>query len=185
VSEENFWLKFSLERDGASLHTLQHNLRASQYSLLVIQAKEDGHESLFGAFTSSPWRRKESWFGTGQSFLFKKTDTLEVYPFTGSDDLVQYCSNQMLAIGGGDWSVDSPFSKNEKKGIGLLVDGDLQGGESYSCATFCNPKLSRRNEFSILNMEVWTLTPCMTALEAEKLEKHKLFVAQNLREATK
>jgi hypothetical protein len=182
VSEQNFWLKFSLELDGCSLKTLLHKMRGSESCLLVIQAKGD-EERIFGSFTSSPWRRHESWYGSGQSFLFKKTDKLEVYPFIGADDMVQYSSAQFLAVGGGDWTVGSPFSEHEKKGIGLLVDGDLQGGESYSSATFCNPALSRQNEFSILNIEVWTLTPCMTELEAEKLEKHKAFVEANLRES--
>lgn len=180
VSEQNFWLKFSLERDGCSLRTLLHKMQGCQSCLLVIQAKGDENH-IFGAYTSNEWRRHDRWFGNGQSFLFKRTETLEVYPFTGSDDMVQYCSSQMMAVGGGDWSVSSPFGDSEATGIGLLLDGDLQGGESYSSATFCNPRLSPSNEFSILNVEVWTLTPCMTDVEAEKLIQHKIFVEANRR----
>jgi hypothetical protein len=177
VSEENFWLKFRLAKDGSSLSQLLNAVASSHYTLLIIQAKDGDASHVFGSFTSTPWRRQSSWFGTGQAFLFKKTDTLEVYPFTGSDDMVQYCSTQMLAVGGGDWGLaNSPFGKRETNGIGLLVDGDLLGGESYSCATFCNPKLSKTNEFTISNLEVWTLTPCMSQDQAEKLESHKLFV---------
>lgn len=182
ISEQNYWLKFSLQRDGASLRTLLHKMRASKYSLIVIQAQDD-KSRVFGAFTGTTWKRSNNgWYGTGESFLFKQTDTLEVYPFTGSDDMVQYCSSQMLAVGGGDWQLASPFGKNETKGIGLLVDGDLQGGETHSSATFCNPKLARRNEFAIFNLEVWTLTPCMALHEAEKLEARILFVEQNRRD---
>jgi hypothetical protein len=180
VSEQNFWLKFSLERDGCSLRTLLHKMQGCQSCLLVIQAKGDENH-IFGAYTSNEWRRHDRWYGNGQSFLFKRNETLEVYPFTGSDDMVQYCSAQMMAVGGGDWSVSSPFGDTEATGIGLLLDGDLQGGESYSSATFCNPRLSPSNEFSILNVEVWTLTPCMTEVEAEKLIKHKIFVESNRR----
>jgi hypothetical protein len=183
ISEQNFWLKFSLERDGCSLKTLLYKMRGSQPCLMVIQAKGD-ENLIFGAFTSTEWGRQDRWFGNGQSFLFRKKDTLEVYPYTGADDMVQYCSSHMVAVGGGDWNVSSPFGDGEAKGIGLLLDGDLQGGESYSCATFCNPCLSHKNEFSILNIEVWTLTPCMTEIEAEKLHQHKQLVEANRREAT-
>ena len=183
ISEQNFWLKFSLERDGCSLKTMLHKMRGSHSCLIVIEAKGDKNQ-IFGAFTSTEWGRQERWFGNGQSFLFRKKDTLEVYPYTGADDMVQYCSSQMIAVGGGDWNVSSPFGKGEAKGIGLLLDGDLQGGESYSCATFCNPCLSRKNEFSILNIEVWTLTPCMTEIEAERLHQHKQLVEANRREPT-
>ena len=183
VSEQNFWLKFSMERDGCSLKTLLGKMRGSHSCLIVIQAEGDKNH-IFGAFTSTQWSRHERWFGNGQSFLFKSKDTLEVYPFTGADDMVQYCSSQMIAVGGGDWMVSSPFGNEEAKGIGLLLDGDLQGGESYSCATFCNPCLSHNNEFSILNIEVWTLTPCMTEDEAEKLHQRKQLVEANRREAT-
>jgi TLD len=180
IAEQNFWLKFSLERDGSSLKTFLHNMRGSKPCLIVIQAQGDGSH-LFGSFTSSEWKFQPDWFGTGQGFLFKKTRSLEVYPYTGSDDMVQYCSTKMIAIGGGDWKEKSPFGKGEEKGIGLLIDGDLEGGESHSCATFCNPCLSSKKEFSIVNMEVWTLTPCNTQAEAENLERQKLFVEENIR----
>jgi hypothetical protein len=180
IAEQNFWLKFSLERDGSSLKTLLHKVRGSKPCLIIIQAVGE-RSNLFGSFTSSEWKCQPHWFGTGQAFLFKKSSSLEVYPYTGSDDMVQYCSSKMIAIGGGDWKVKSPYGKREENGIGLLIDGDLEGGESHSCATFCNPGLSSKKEFSIVNMEVWTLTPCSTEAEAENLEKHKLFVEENIR----
>jgi hypothetical protein len=110
---------------------------------------------------------------------------MEVYPFTGYDELVQYCTPKTMAIGGGDWiDVPCPFD-NEPRGVGFMIDGDLAGGETNSCATFGNPRLSRRasasNEFTISNLEVWTLTPCLTVKEAERLELQKLFVEENRR----
>ena len=66
-----------------------------------------------------------------------------------------------------------------------MVDGDLQGGETNSCSTFANPRLSKRvttsNEFSIGNLEVWTLTPCLTVPDAEKMELKRLFVEENIK----
>mmetsp|Transcript_41051 Transcript_41051/g.46639 ORF Transcript_41051/g.46639 Transcript_41051/m.46639 type:complete len:533 (-) Transcript_41051:258-1856(-) len=186
VSEENFWLKYSSSRDGNSLLRLQNSVRGSQHTLLIIQAA--GEENcVFGAFTSTQWSHHNKWFGSGQSFLFKHTDKLEVYPYTGSDDLVQYCTSEMMAIGGGDWNnVSSPFSKGEKKGIGLSIDKYLAGGETFSCATFCNPRLcsKAKNDYRIEKLEIWALTPCMTEVDATKLEKHKLFVERHRQKRT-
>ena len=213
VSEENFWLKFVLTTHGCSLGTLLHSVRASKYTLLCI---ETDRGTVFGTFTGSPWRVHSPhadtnsnnsggrWYGTGEAFLFRFVDQsthLEVYPYTGNDDMVQYCTNNMLAVGGGDWNnphyqtnlstttttatttslVKSPYGKSQPCGIGVLVDADLAGGESNSCATFANPRLSDETEFQIAHLEVWTLTPCTTVQEAEKLELHKLFVETHSR----
>ena len=117
---------------------------------------------------------------------FDFENEMEVYPYTGYDDLVQYCTSKTIAIGGGDWTGEdavSPF-EDEPKGIGLMIDGDLAGGETNSCATFANPRLCKKtttsNEFSISNIEVWTLTPCLDSKEASKLEVKKLFVEENM-----
>jgi hypothetical protein len=197
-TESNFWLKFSLVRDGASLATLLSSVRASAYTIIGVET-EDGE--VFGSFTGSPWRTGTKWFGSGEAFLWrlKKSritsstnshrsnfeNEMEVYPFTGYDDLVQYCTPKTMAIGGGNWiDIPCPFD-NEPRGVGFMIDGDLAGGETNSCATFGNPRLSKRasasNEFTISNLEVWTLTPCLTVKEAEKLEVQKLFVEENRR----
>ena len=199
VSEDNFWLKFSLVRDGASVRSLLDKVKMSKHTILCIETDDGG---VFGAFCSTPWRVQDQkhWFGTGESFLWRlkqsrytSNDTqssripnneMEVYPFTGNDDMVQYCTNSTLAVGGGAWIVPCPYPE-EPRGIGLLVDGDLEGGETNSCATFANPRLYGRttssNEFTIRNLEVWTLTPCLTVPLAEQLEQQKYFLEVNSR----
>eukprot|EP00339_Tiarina_fusa_P022148 CAMPEP_0116999150 /NCGR_PEP_ID=MMETSP0472-20121206/1966_1 /TAXON_ID=693140 ORGANISM="Tiarina fusus, Strain LIS" /NCGR_SAMPLE_ID=MMETSP0472 /ASSEMBLY_ACC=CAM_ASM_000603 /LENGTH=637 /DNA_ID=CAMNT_0004698503 /DNA_START=218 /DNA_END=2131 /DNA_ORIENTATION=- len=197
VGESNFWLKFSLNRDGASLATLLSTVRASTYTIIAVETM---HGEVFGCFTATPWRTGTKWFGTGEAFLWrlKKSrmtspknsrqanfeNEMEVYPYTGYDDLVQYCTSKTIAVGGGDWlHAVSPFD-NEPRGIGLMIDGDLAGGETNSCATFGNPRLCKKasasNEFSIANLEVWTLTPCMDTKSAQQLEMKKLFVEENM-----
>jgi len=176
VSEQNFWLKFSLHRDGASLPELLSKVRTSKHTIVGVETT-DGH--VFGAFVSTPWRVRSSWFGSGECFLwrlkrsrfldgaestrrnFDYDNEMEVYPYTGSDDLIQYCTHKTIAIGGGDWSNGNanPY-RGESPGIGFMVDGDLMGGETNACATFNNPSLGERmpktNEFDIRNLEVWT-----------------------------
>ena len=87
---------------------------------------------------------------------------------------------------GDDWSDEDAGSGSgnpypgEPTGIGFMVDGDLMGGETNACATFANPRLGNRsdqnNEFLVRALEVWTVTPCITIDEAEKLEMHRFFV---------
>ena len=198
VAEENFLLKFSLERDGASLPSLLDKVRTSRYTIMSVETK-DG--TVFGAFCSSPWRVRPSWFGSGESFLWRLKNSriapgtnvrnydfdneMEVYPYTGNDELIQYCTKRTIAVGGGDWSdgLASPYD-DEPAGIGFMVDGDLMGGETNCCATFANPRLcgrsSKSNEFEITNLEVWTVTPCLNEAEAEMLEMRRLFVEENI-----
>lgn len=198
VADDNFWLKFSLVRDGDTLGSLLQKVRASRHTILGVETK-DGF--VFGAFCSTPWRIQRTWFGTGESFLWRLKNSrylsgknnartydmdhqMEVYPYTGHDDLIQYCTPKTLAVGGGDWdhTENNPY-RGEPTGIGFTLDGDLLGGETNACATFANPRLcgrsSKGSEFEIIALEVWTLTPCNSSEEAEHLEMRKLFVEEN------
>jgi hypothetical protein len=202
VAEENFWLKYSLH-DGASLISLLDKVRSSQHTILCVETT-DGH--VFGVFCSSPWRVQRSWFGSGESFLWRLKNPrfqpgtgrssrtyefdneMEVYPYTGHDEFIQYATKKTLAVGGGDWdaSETSPY-RGEHTGTAFTIDGDLLGGETNSCATFASPRLSGRgshnNEFEIEALEVWTVTPCNTVAEAENVEMRRLFVEENIRKA--
>ena len=53
LENQNFWLKYSLVRDGASMQTLKNYVRASHNTLLAIETTSG---EVFGAFTRSPWR---------------------------------------------------------------------------------------------------------------------------------
>jgi TLD len=186
ASEENFFLKFSLQRDGPSLPTLLSRVRTSRHTVVAVETT-DGY--VFGAYCSSPWRTQAGWFGNDDSFLwrlkhprfhersssrsFDRDSEIEVYPVF-RNTRIQYCTSQTLAVGGGEWGKDSsglcPYP-SEPTGIGFMIDGDLMGGETNSCSTFCNPRLGQRisskggNEFDIRCLEVWTRTfimfPCM------------------------
>ena len=72
ISEDNFWLKYSLVRDGASLHSLLRNVRGAKYTLICIETIQG---EVFGSFTSSPWRKNWNYFGNGESFLWRMRRT--------------------------------------------------------------------------------------------------------------
>lgn len=52
VSEQNFFMKYSLLRDGASFISLLQNVRGSTHTLVALETT-DGE--VFGSFTSAPW----------------------------------------------------------------------------------------------------------------------------------
>ena len=63
LENQNFWLKYSLVRDGASMNTLKRYVRASTNTILAIETTTG---EVFGAFTTSPWRTQ---FGKQLSWL--------------------------------------------------------------------------------------------------------------------
>jgi hypothetical protein len=204
---ENYWMKYSLVRDGASLHTFLQYARGTKYSILAIETV-DGE--VFGAFTGEPWRKNWNYFGSQESFLWKMRHSrkekshsiidqahteseIDVFPFTGENTCIQLCTHDKIAVGGGagvpTFESDSPHSSSSVKdhewGFGLTINSDMLTGTSSPCATFGSPSLSNEHSdgsvFEIINLELWTLTPCMTLEEAEKLELGKLFLEQNRR----
>mmetsp|Transcript_10445 Transcript_10445/g.30706 ORF Transcript_10445/g.30706 Transcript_10445/m.30706 type:complete len:797 (-) Transcript_10445:89-2479(-) len=200
VSEENFWMKYSLVRDGASLLTLQRHVRASNWTIIAIETVEG---DVFGSFTGAPWREQPGYFGSRDAFLWRLKKSrwssqarlramtsswidseMEVYPHTGQDSLLQLCNADCIALGGGPWKFgESPYLRDQL-GVGLRIEADLLRGESKSSGTFANPPLCRScedepHEFEIMNLEAWTLTPCFSVEEAEKLELRKLFIEEH------
>jgi len=199
VSEDNFWMKFSLVRDGTSLRTLLQHVRGARHTIIALETV-DGE--VFGSFTSMPWRKNWNYFGTGESFLWRMRQSrntprnslleqaqleseLDVYPWTGSNSMVQFCTHEKLAVGGGVPSEEilAEEELNGKKamyGFGLAIDNELLHGTSSSCDTFSSPPLSKTHSdgspFEIVNLEVWTFTPCNSLEEAEKLELGMLFL---------
>lgn len=218
IAENNFMLKYSLVRDGAMLPTLLRQIRGAQHTLIAMETV-DGE--VFGCFTSSPWRKTWNYYGSGEAFLWRMRRTradrdlqrsildqakleseLDVFYWTGKNQLVQLCTHDMLAVGGGAFhsfnggrqnSVSSEArdlppqsdeadsnNKVDGGGFGLAIDADLLRGTSSHCATFNSPPLSREHSdgspFEIVNLEVWTMTPCMNVEDAEQLEMRKLFL---------
>lgn len=114
-SHDNYWMKYSMVRDGASLHTLMQRARGARYSILAVETM-DGE--VFGAFTTEPWRKTWNYFGGGESFLWRMRHSrktkcysiidqasmeseIDVYPYTGANQCVQLCTHNTIAVGGG------------------------------------------------------------------------------------
>jgi hypothetical protein len=235
-ANENFWMKYSLVRDGASLHTFLQYARGSKYTVLAIETT-DGE--VFGAFTSEAWRKNWNYFGSGESFLWKmrrkRTEKchsiidqaqmeseIDVYPYTGSNNSIQLCTHDRIAVGGGSRDSTSSSSPNSSRrgklvsqpiiplvskintnvtesshppkkmedrykdhewSFGITLESDLLQGTTSPCLTFGSPSLSTEHSdgshFEVINVELWTLTPCLRLEEAEKLELGRLFLEKH------
>jgi hypothetical protein len=206
LSCENWWLKYSLVRDGASLDTLRNYCRAAQYTVLAIQTTKG---DVFGAFTTAPWHTGEhGYFGCGESFVWKMRHNrfdhccslyeqaqmeseCDVYPYSGLNNCIQLCTQDFLGVGGGEIDHQLPFDdiaaevigRQKSLGFAIALRDDLSRGTSCPSSTFCNKKLSSNDDggiFDVCNLEVWTFTPCTNVEDAEKLEMRKHFLRERM-----
>jgi hypothetical protein len=206
---ENFWLKFSLVRDGASLQTLKQYVRASKYTILAIETPTG---EVFGSFTSSPWCHNLGFFGSAPAFVWKMRHSrrtkcyslfdqaqleseIDVYMYSGTNELVQACRHDQLEVGGDDGlpnldegqsysELPDNFARNVNSGFAIALDEDLLTGTSNPSPTFSNPSWCGFGDtFEVSNLEVWTFTPAFDVKSAERLEMTKFFIAESIRES--
>ncbi len=114
---ENFWLKYSMVRDGSCLDTFRDYTRAASNTILAIETTKG---DVFGSFTTSPWENHgRNSFGNGKSFVWKMRlsratncsslydqahveSEIDVFPYSGFNTCVQICTNSMIALGGAE-----------------------------------------------------------------------------------
>lgn len=172
ISGDNLWLRYSSVRDGSSLATLQQYVRAAKYTVIAIETTEG---RVFGSFTSSPWRKHWGFFGSLPCFVWKlrhgrqtpcaslfdhaQMETeIDVFFAIDTDDFEhQVCHHDLLGLGNGD-------------GMAFLVGAFLDKGTSETCPAFHSPCLAESSTFGIVNLEVWSFSPCETERDAEELE---------------
>jgi len=138
---------------------------------------------------------------------------IDVYTYSGLNDLVQVCDERRLAIGGGKLTPDeadmsaggggregasNPLNNvggiplasldGQNFGFGIALDENLRSGTTSPCGTFRNPCLvnhmSKGEVFDVANLEVWTFTPCMDVESAERMEMTRFFVEEQIRSSS-
>ena len=191
----NYWLKYSLVRDGASMWTMMRKVRASNATVLAIETV-DGH--VFGAFTNHSWRFSVGWYGGQQAFLWKmrrsrlettksifeqavQESEVQVFPVRPGNVAVQYCSKECLMLGRGEIKGHKPEKYGGKHyGHGIYLDSSLLRGTTSSSETFGNPCLvddaERGTRFDVSNIEIWTLTTHDNVNEAQQSELSTMFL---------
>uniref|UniRef100_A0A7S3PRC9 Oxidation resistance protein 1 n=1 Tax=Aplanochytrium stocchinoi TaxID=215587 RepID=A0A7S3PRC9_9STRA len=153
----SFWyMLYDSNRDGLSFLTLYNAVNAEVEAIMIMRTVEG---DIFGFFSTEPWGLKtNSYYGTGESFLFSFSDSMkvkdkcDVYTWTGKNNCFMRCSDEYLAVGGG-----------RKKGLGcaFYLDSDFHGS-SRPCETFGNKSLvsSKGSSFVVRDIEVFGFRPC-------------------------
>lgn len=195
VQHDNFWLKYSLIRDGASMYTLLNNTRNSSRTIIAIETDQG---EVIGCFTSSPWRiQPNGYYGSAEAFLWRLKKSrftrcasvedqiqlesdVEVFEWSRHNRNIQSWTGMEgeISVGGGGCE-DESKKQIKDCGSGLSLSNDLSRGISEQCLTFDSPPLATRSTdgvFNITNIEVWTLTPVLSLEEAEKLELSRQFI---------
>ncbi|XP_068582421.1 oxidation resistance protein 1 isoform X2 [Cebidichthys violaceus] len=137
-------LTYSTSRHGASLKSLYRKLSTTDSPVLVVI--KDALDEVFGAFLSHPLRPSETFYGTGETFLFMLHPRFKCFRWTGENSFFIKGDLDSFAIGGGSGH------------FGLWVDENLYLGRSSPCYTFNNCCLSETNDFRVMELEVWTFT---------------------------
>jgi hypothetical protein len=114
---------------------------------------------------------------------------IDVFPFTGTNNNVQLCTGDVIALGHGELRDDIVGTSREQDedelidpkdvGFAIKLDKSLARGTTSSSETFGNPCLvqrdSRGEAFKVANVELWSLTPHETVEEADRAEMKALF----------
>ncbi|KAJ8273112.1 hypothetical protein GJAV_G00097570 [Gymnothorax javanicus] len=135
-------LAFGTSKHGMSLKTLYRTMQGQDSPMLLVIKDSDGQ--LFGALASEPLKVSDGFYGTGETFLFTFWPDFEVFKWTGDNLFFIKGDMDSLAFGGGGGE------------FGLWLDGDLYHGRSHSCKTFNNSMLSKKEDFTVQDIEIWS-----------------------------
>ena len=135
VKGQNYWLKFSLVRDGASLDTLRRYVRACKYTILAIETDKG---EVFGSFTSSSWHITFGFYGSAPCFVWKMRHSrrtkcaslfdqaqleseIDVFFYTKDssseyEQNVQVCRHNYIALGGDNDNVNKDGNDDDEYG---------------------------------------------------------------------
>lgn len=180
LSGASWILRFSTEKDGFSLNSIYRKLEDFRSpTLLVIH---DTRNFRFGALVSDSFRITESFYGTGESFLFRlpmdhvDSDAEDLSPTSevpkpndkedeeeGED--LEDSESKLPKIQVWPWSTKNEFfitcgpqslSIGAGDGqFGLTIDSDLHHGRTDHCATYDNEPLDPKKDFMVKSVEVW------------------------------
>ncbi|KAK1171155.1 nuclear receptor coactivator 7-like isoform X1 [Acipenser oxyrinchus oxyrinchus] len=142
-TQGNPWrLAYSTAVHGTSLKTLYRNMADLDSPVLLVI--KDMDNQVFGALTSHPFKVSDHCYGTGETFFYSFNPEFKIFRWSGQNSYFIKGDIDSLQLGGG------------RGHFGLWLDSDLYHGSSYPCETFCNEPLSKKEDFIVQDIEVWT-----------------------------
>lgn len=134
-------LAFTASQMGFSLKSLYRSL--SKYEGPVLLIIKDAENVVLGAFCSCSLQPSESFYGTGETYLFTFKNKFQRFQWTGENLYFIKGNTTSLVIGAGEGN------------FGLWLDEDLYHGSSHSCKTFNNEPLANHEDFVVSALECW------------------------------
>lgn len=207
---QNYWLRYSLVRDGANYETMKRYIHPCKFTIIAIETTKG---EVFGSFTSTPWRTNLGFFGHIPAFVWKMRlnrrtkctslferaqleSMIDVYMNVDKTQRIQLCRHDGFAVGGDETMPDmddyndshEAFIASESSGFAIaMFDESLAHGTTSQSTIFKSPSLvgpgDRTETYTVAGLEVWTLTPAFDVASAERLEKSKYFVEESISRA--
>ena len=108
---------------------------------------EDKNGHKFGGFCTEEWFFSQSFYGTGDSFVFsfKDKDDCDIWWASGENDMYQFCDRSGIGLGGGIHG--GRFA--------LYLGKDLWRGSSAHTECYKNDCLASGEDFECIDIEVW------------------------------
>lgn len=110
--------------------------------------------------------------------IARKEGDIDIFRYTGENDNCQLFSSDRIAAGSGIVA-----GNDDSDGFGFIVEDNLSSGTTNPCVTYDNPSLLVNDvgngHFEVANIEVWCLTPFISADEAEQSESTLRFISGN------
>ncbi|XP_060023514.1 nuclear receptor coactivator 7 isoform X3 [Lagenorhynchus albirostris] len=135
-------LVYSTLEHGTSLKTLYRKSASLDSPVLLVI--KDMDNQIFGAYATHPFKFSDHYYGTGETFLYTFSPNFKVFKWSGENSYFINGDISSLELGGGGGR------------FGLWLDADLYHGRSNSCSTFNNDILSKKEDFIVQDLEVWT-----------------------------
>jgi hypothetical protein len=208
---QNLWNKFSLVRDGASLETFKRYARASKDTILSIETTRGQvfgcyastpwrtAPMFYGGSPSFVFRMRHNRNTPCHSLVeqAQMEGEIDVFFFLEDGQKPQLCTHDMIGVGEGslqkydsygeitETTEEAEVRTGKNYGFALALNDDLLSGTTSNCSSYKNPCLVDANShgepFEVLNLELWTFTPCFSLESAEKLEMTQFFVSESMR----
>lgn len=156
------WSKcYSMTRDGASVTRFLQCLESLGGSILIIR---DSAGRCFGGFSAEPWASHDSYYGSGECFVFKFDEhkKFAYFPWSGKNEFLTLSNPRGIAMGGGG-------------GYAFQLDAQFKAGSSTPCDTFDSPALAGTPEFTAYYFEGMSLVHRLAGLSPSVCQSLILF----------
>ncbi|XP_059149976.1 oxidation resistance protein 1-like isoform X2 [Physella acuta] len=138
----NWELTYATHKHGYSLQNLYQKMENVDDSPVILFIR-DTHKCVFGAFLSHLMKPCDTFYGSGSTFLFTFYPEYKKYTWQGDNQFFIHGTKENFAVGSGEGL------------FGLWLDSDLNKGRSHECTTFHNEVLTKEEDFTITDLEVW------------------------------